>query len=511
MSDNYVYAEYDQIEKVEFDVLGNSEKKRMSALGDGPGIESLENNSGTGGSNRGGLNDPRMGTSTNDSYCATCKLGTKGCPGHFGHIDLAEDVYHIGYLPFVHKFLSCICTRCSKLLYFKSKEDLKELLKTKSGKEKIAYVRAETKNATYCQNVDNEGNECGAPIPKIKIEVKKTAGSVNLVAETILGGDDNADGKTENKAEKKKLTQTLTPDMTYDILKNVSDDDCRILGMDPERSRPEDMILKIFPVPPIPMRPSVRGDFMGGAIMEDDLTHKLADIVKANARVIKSKETQTEKNIQFSVDNAHLLSYQVGTYLENGNMLGLKSSDNKGKQFKSLGARLKGKTGRVRGNLMGKRGDFTARTVITSDPTIENNKLGVPIKIAMNITFPEIVTPNNIEFLSTLVKNGMDVYPGANYVWKLSTATENSRILPIRLRFKQNVVELQCGDIVERHMLDDDILLLNRQPTLHKQSMMAHRAKIINDPTLMTYRLSVAITTPYNADFDKLTVKNRGR
>lgn len=147
-----------------------------------------------------------------------------------------------------------------------------------------------------------------------------------------------------------------------------------------------------------------------------------------------------------------------------------------------------------------KRGDFTARTVITSDPTIDNNQLGVPMKIAMNLTFPEVVTQYNIEYLTELIKRGRDSYPGANFVFPTGNAVAGRRILPIDLRYRKEKIELHYGDIVERHLKDGDIVLLNRQPTLHKQSMMGHRIKVINDPNLLTYRLSVAITTPYNAD-----------
>ena len=145
---------------------------------------------------------------------------------------------------------------------------------------------------------------------------------------------------------------------------------------------------------------------------------------------------------------------------------------------------------------------FSARTVITSDPTISINQLGVPIKIAMNLTFPEVVTPQNIEFLSKLVRNGRDTYPGANFIFPISTIVPGQRVLPIDLRFRKEKTELRFGDIVERHLMDNDIVLLNRQPTLHKQSMMGHKVKVINNPNLLTFRLSVAITTPYNADFD---------
>lgn len=481
MAENYIYDDsYDQIHHIDFDVLDSGEIERMSALGPGPGIEIADAGYGDQGPKKGGLSDARLGTCSKDTNCVTCGLNTD-CPGHFGHINLAEVVFHVGYLPFVHKILTCICKRCSKLLVHKNEDELREILKTKTGKECMAYVRSATKSVTNCQH-------CAAQVSKIKIEVKKASGSINIISEIEPTNKDEVEGK-------KKLRQELTPDLVYHILKNISDVDCRSLGMNPERSRPESMIHLTLPVPPVQMRPSARGDFLGGASMEDDLTHKLADIIKANGRIIRNKENQTENNIQFSGEHAHLLQYHVGTLLESESM-SLMKNDNKGKQFKSLSSRLKGKTGRVRGNLMGKRGNFTARTVITSDPTIGNNQLGVPLKIAMTLTFPEVVTPNNIDFLKKLVDNGMDQYPGANYVYKLSKREKGKRVLPIQLKYQKGAVELQYGDVVERHMLDNDIVLLNRQPTLHKQSMMGHRVKIINDPTFMTFRLSVAITTP---------------
>lgn len=407
--------------------------------------------------------------------------------GHFGHIDLAEIVFNIGYFAFVQKILSCICPLCAKLLIYKNEDEIKEMLRTKTGKERMSYIKSLSKNVTYCQH-PNGG--CGAQIPKIK--EKKSAGSRQIIAETEVESKIEGEGKN-------KLKQVLTPDIIYHILKNISDDDCRILGMDPSRSRPEDMIHKTFPVPPIQMRPSAKGDFGGGSA-EDDLTHKLADIVKSNLRINKNKESQNESNNTYHHDHANLLQYHVFTYIDNDSMT-LKS-EQKGKPFKSLSSRLKGKTGRVRGNLMGKRGDFTARTVITSDPTIDNNQLGVPVKIAMNLTFPEVVTPYNIDYMTKLVANGRDNYPGANFVFLTSRVALGKRVFPIDLRYRKEVVELHYGDVVERHLIDGDIVLLNRQPTLHKQSMMGHRIKVINNPELMTFRLSVAITTPYNADFD---------
>jgi DNA-directed RNA polymerase II subunit RPB1 len=254
MAENYIYDDsYDQIHHIDFDVLDSEEIKRMSALGEGPGIEIADATNNDTGPKKGGLTDARLGTCSNDTNCATCGFNTTYCPGHFGHIDLAEVVFHVGYLPFVHKILTCVCKRCSKLLVHKNEDELKEILKAKSGKERMAYVRIATKNVTNCQT-------CATQVPKIKIEVKKTSASINIVAETEPENKDELDGK-------KKLRYELSPDMVYDILKNISDEDCRSMGMDPERSRPESMVHKVFPVPPVQMRPSAKGDFMGGASM----------------------------------------------------------------------------------------------------------------------------------------------------------------------------------------------------------------------------------------------------
>jgi DNA-directed RNA polymerase II subunit RPB1 len=142
-----------------------------------------------------------------------------------------------------------------------------------------------------------------------------------------------------------------------------------------------------------------------------------------------------------------------------------------------------------------KRTDFSGRTVITPDPTLSINELGVPISIAKNITFPEIVAPYNIEELTKLVRNGRDIYPGANFVIPASTSDSDVK-LPIDLRFRKEKIELKYGDVVERHSKNGDIWLLNRQPTLHKLSMMGHRCKIIDNPNYCTFRINPNVTTP---------------
>jgi DNA-directed RNA polymerase II subunit RPB1 len=406
-------------------------------------------------------------------------------------MDLSEPVFHLGFYDTIISVLRCVCIRCSKLLIYKNEDELIELLKSKKGKSRITELKNMVKNITYCQKA-NYG--CGAPVAKIKPDKKKSTAEINIVAEyqTLNSTEDNPD--------KKPIREILTPSMVYNILKNISNQDCKIIGIDPIKNRPENMIHVTFPVPPVQVRPSVRGDLFASTTREDHLTIKLSDILKANIRIQKHKENMNENTIKYFQDHVSYLQYHVATYFDNESIT-LPQSEQKGVVTKSLASRLKGKEGRIRNNLMGKRTDFSARTVITPDPTLSINELGVPITIAKNITFPEIVTPHNIDYLSNLVRNGRDKYPGANFVLP-ATMNESETKTQIDLRWRKEKIELRYGDIVERHIKNGDIVLLNRQPTLHKQSMMGHRIKVIDNPNYSTFRLNPNVTTPYNADFD---------
>ena len=170
------------------------------------------------------------------------------------------------------------------------------------------------------------------------------------------------------------------------------------------------------------------------------------------------------------------------------------SAQRTGRALKSIKERLVGKGGRVRGNLMGKRVDFSARSVITPDASIGVRELGVPIQIAKNMTTPEYVNKRNIIFLKKLVSNGPDIYPGAKILQRKSGES-------ISLRYvDRDSLEINEGDIVHRHLMDGDPVLFNRQPSLHKMSMMCHITRVLKKG--FTFRLNVGVTKPYNADFD---------
>jgi DNA-directed RNA polymerase II subunit RPB1 len=490
------YQSYDAsvvkpIKQIRFDVLSTDEIHNMSAMAGTHGVEVAELYDKQE-PKRGGLVDARMGGSGN-SICATCQLDAKFCDGHPAHIDLAEPIFHPLYLQYVKNILDCICIGCSNLLISKDNDKFKQILKIKSKRNRFVKVHELAGKAKFCLRPQQN---CGIRVSKIKVEIKRQTSAINIYSET-----ENIDVDEKGVAGKSKPKINLTPEMIIEIFDNISDEDCRIMGIDPERSRPSDMIHKVLLVPPTAVRPSLRGLFSGGSTMEDGLTHKLAEIIKANNRFNKQKESNNDNSQKYAKDHAHLLQVHVTSYYD-PNMITIPKADGKGAQFKPLVERFKGKTGRIRGNIMGKRGNFNARTVITSDPTISANYLGVPIQIAMNVTFPEFVSPYNYDALTKLVRNGADVYPGANYVYRGGPGNAGKSVKPIYLKFREEKVVLQYGDRVERHLQDGDIVLLNRQPTLHKQSMMGHRIKVINDKKLLTFRLSPGVTGPYNADFD---------
>ena len=488
-----IVDEVEPIVRIDFSIYGNQDVINHSAIAEPAGITNAETYN-NGEPVMGGAVDRRLGAAEPGTECATCGETALTCPGHFGHIRFVEPVFHMGFLVFLKNILSCICIRCHKLLVYKNEAEIARLLKNKQGKQRFAEIRALCKNVTHCQKA-NYG--CGTPAHKITIDRKY--GNVYVLAEAIRKSGDVEEGGTA----KRNAPQILTPQICYDILKSVSDEDCMILGFNPEKSRPEDMIIVNFPVPPIQVRPSIRMEMLSSSSIDDDLTHKLVDIIKNNENLKNAKGDGSLSRTSSVNDDFMLLQFHVATFYAN-DIMGLPKSQQKNKKVtKSLSKRLKGKEGRVRGNLMGKRVDFSGRTVITSDPYMALNQVGIPLIIAKNLTYPEIVTKNNINYLKKLVKNGQRIYPGANFVRKNIIDNHGKEYMrTYHLKYREKPVVISPGDIVERHLVDGDIVIFNRQPSLHKLSMMGHICHIIKNPSLKTFRVNVNVTDPYNADFD---------
>lgn len=413
-----------------------------------------------------GLFDPRMGVIDNNRVCSTCEQKNTFCPNHFGHIVLAKPVFYIQFFEYVRKVLRCVCWRCSRLMLDLDSPEVKAILSKKHSRMKKFELMYKLCYQAKKKTCDGE-HGCGARRPD---KVTKEKDSIMKIAMEWKGDIDPADKK-----------QVFSAEDVLRILKRISDEDLEHLGFNKKYNRPEWMVCTVLPVPPPAVRPSVRNDT--GQRMEDDLTHKLCDIVKANnALKAKIEKGYAAKDLDVYTT---LLQYHVATLVDN-QIPGMGPSVQRtGRALRSLYDRLKSKEGRIRGNLMGKRVDFSARTVITPDPCISIDEIGVPVKIAMNLTFPEIANTYNIDQLTEYVRNGPDVYPGAKYLRKQNP----QRTIRLKNLDTSDIV-LEIGDVVDRHMINGDYVLFNRQPSLHKMSMQGHRVRVM---PFDTFRLNPSV------------------
>ena len=432
----------------------------------------------------GGLFDPRMGVLDNGKVCRTCGQTNHGCPGHFGHYRLTRPVYYIQFHAMIMNVLKCICIRCSKLRI--DKELHKELLNRK-GEARWKEVLAKSANIKRCGQECEDG--CGARLPD-KFTREGIAKIVAHYQDEKEKGDkvDKVDAKNE-RPKREGILQPLEVEYVHRLFRRISDEDVDFMGLSRYWCRPDWMICTVLRIPPPQVRPSVVQD--NNQRSEDDLTHKLFDIIKNDKTLQQKIEGGSSKNVIDEMTN--VVQYHIATLVDNEIPGVAPSAQRSGRPLKSIQQRLGGKEGRIRYNIQGKRVEFSARSVITPDPNLSVAEIGVPLEIAMNLTSPERVTPYNVDKLYKLVQNGPDKWPGAKTIVR-----KDGRMISLK-HVKTGEIVLYNGDVVNRHLLDNDILLFNRQPTLHKMSMMGHRVKVL---PYKTFRLNVLVTRPYNADFD---------
>jgi len=479
----------------------------------------------------GGPLDGKLGAADNTEKCELCSLrrreGDTGCMGHFGYIDLASPVYHPGFIKHIEKVLNAVCEKCGRLTlptdrrefywgkmknfierygypsFDISKQVLNEAAKTSvcphcGVKKEGKFIYSKTE-MTFVKRIELTKEE----VESIKEEDRKfliEASDQNFVGRrsrvVSKGGKYYRNIYYTSTQIKHILSQIYEPEFfTDEEEKKEREKDIYLLGFHPELARPEWTILTILPVPPINVRPPVRT--AEGLRSEDHLTITIRDIVRVNEQ-LKSKMrggppqviNQLWQKLQKLVKALYGL-HRIGEIkVENVYVRGIIH-------------RLSGKEGRFRHNLSGKRVDFSGRAVISPDPYLSIDEIGIPEKVARTLWVPEVVNELNLERLKQLVINGPDIYPGAAYILrKIAPGTYNKVLLEVfksREEREARAQELKLGDIVERHLLDGDIIVFNRQPTLHRISMMGHYVKVL---PYNTFRLHLMTCPPYNADFD---------
>lgn len=394
----------------------------------------------------GGLMDLRLGAIDPGVRCRTCGKRVKECPGHPGSIELARPVLHIKYVPLIELCLRSFCPHCGKLTL--SDEKMKGMA--------VAERAKKARDAKKCPH-------CNENLERVKLEKP-----------------------TNFFIDKKRLS----PIEIRERLVNIPDEEMKKIGINAKTARPERAILSLLLVPSVTVRPSITLDT--GERSEDDLTHKLSDIIRANQRLWENLNAGAPEVI--IEDLWDLLQYHVTTFFDNNVTRIPPARHRSGQPLKTITERIKGKEGRIRHNLAGKRVNYSARTVISPDPFLKINEVGVPKHVAEIITVAESVTTANIEEMKELIKRGPE-YPSANNVIR-----PDGRKKRVTADLKDEIAaELVPGYKVERHLRDGDVVLFNRHPTLHKQGLMAHFVKVLPG---RTFRLHPAAAAPYGADYD---------
>ncbi len=413
----------------------------------------------------GGLMDIRLGVIDPGLVCKTDGLKLKESLGHFGYIELARPVIHVKYSKLILNLLRGTCRECGRVLILdeETKKDINKIQRARETKSVKARKNVVKKTVKKLRKV-KDCPHCKAKLDKIRLD-KPT---------TYYDGD-----------------KRLSPIEIRTRLEKVPDDDIELFGLNPDVMRPEWAVLTLLLIPPVTMRPSITLE--SGERSEDDLTHKLGDVVRINQRLFENINAGAPEII--IEDLWDLLQYHVTTFFDNNKAQLPPARHRSGQPLKTITERIKSKEGRIRHNLAGKRTNFSSRTVISPDSMIDLDEVGVPLVVAMKLTVPERITDWNYDYLRAYVERGPKQYPGANYVvrpdGKKKKITEETK--------EALLEEMEQGYIVERHLIEGDISVFNRQPSLHRMSMMCHRIKVLPG---LTFRLNPAVCAPYNADFD---------
>nr|QBK91525.1 MAG: DNA-directed RNA polymerase subunit alpha [Pithovirus LCPAC302] len=408
------------------------------------------------------VNDPRSGVVDGDKLCKTCYKDNLNCPGHYGIIKLTEKIIHPMFLRETIDVLMSVCNSCGGLLLSKETLEEKGFLNLTGSKRLRAIANASSK--LHCrrsqQNIEAGATGC-IPNPIYKTSKAKEVGKIFYSYDTKKGK-----GNVRSVEEIEQIFEAITPE------------DSELLGFS-NNSHPKRFILKSIPVIPICSRAPVYQD---GMILEDNITAMYKDIVRFNEELKRKDLSEKEREnlingLIFSI--GHMIDNSDGKYRQ-----GIQ------KPHRDIKSRVQGKEAIIRNLIQGKRVNFSARTVLSPDPNLKFGQIRIPRLWASYLTYPETVSPANIGRLTKLFRAGR--------VTHITPA--RGKIAGRRLQVTKKVQKehnLAFDDRVERWLQNGDYVVFNRQPTLHKQSIMGYEV-VLGDP--MTIGLHLSYTPPHNAD-----------
>ena len=454
--------------------------------------------------------DEKMGPMENNISCVTCRMNSRQCSGHIGHIVLRENVIHPLYYKYIVSLLKCFCINCHKLLLNINYIKMHKLDKTfKTGESKFKEVQEQVSKIEFC-------NGCNTAQPKIMLSIAD-----NLIYAIYKTGS--------SKVQKRVI---INANDIMAIFDDISDEELLYLGIDAKNTHPRSLILNHLPVISPRSRPFVITDNM---VCDDDLTIQYIEIIKVNNHLADKNLSETKKQKYIST-----LNFRIKCLMDNSHC---KSRHTNNRPMRGIRERVAGKSGIIRSHLMGKRVNQSSRTVIGPDVHIPLGWMAVPPEVAAILTVPEVVTTFNKDYLTKLIdddKANFLVRGETRINLKYALYKQGTKLLPndviirpvsgdkkhtINVKYEttkyklqpgdklvrngdevkdvlyceKNEIKLNIGDIVERQLKDNDVLYLNRQPTLHTGSMIVQRVKVIPGKT---FRFPLAITKSFNADFD---------
>uniref|UniRef100_A0A671QSR8 DNA-directed RNA polymerase subunit n=1 Tax=Sinocyclocheilus anshuiensis TaxID=1608454 RepID=A0A671QSR8_9TELE len=305
------------IKRVQFGVLSPDELKRMSVTEGG--IKYPETTEG-GRPKLGGLMDPRQGVIERSGRCQTCAGNMTECPGHFGHIELAKPVFHVGFITKIMKVLRCVCFFCSKLLVDANNPKIKDILVKSKGqpRKRLTHVYDLCKGKNICEGGEEMDNKFGVEQQETEEDLTKEKGhgGCGRYQPRIRrsGLELYAEWKhvNEDSQEKKIL---LSPERVHEIFKRISDEEDMILGMDPKYARPEWMIVTVLPVPPLAVRPAV--------IMQGSARNQVSNSQYPGAKyIIRDNGDRIDLRFHPKPSDLHLqIGYKVERHMCDGDII----------------------------------------------------------------------------------------------------------------------------------------------------------------------------------------------
>ena len=404
----------------------------------------------------------------------------RSCVGHCGHIELGAPVFQIAFIENTMRCLRSTCYFCSRILVSEA-DALNILRETPAGKLSFNAVYSAARTKRKCPH-------CEGPQPTYS-----RSATLGIKIEWPLDTD------WRDEEEKKDVTaRVFTSVEAHSILSNMLDRDVALLGLSPTRAHPKSTVRETCLVPPPISRPCIMASSGSRVRGEDDITHALQQVLKRSLEFKQYISTVGWDRTEPMTEAIHdkLLKLQIECFsLVNNSVRGQRQATvRSGMPQKSIASKLKGKDGRIRGNLMGKRVDFSARAVITPDSCMSVEEVGVPLSVALELSVPVKCTINNLAEMRERVLIGAKDIRGAS-----SVITCDGQVTFLEFCEDRRSIRLQPGWTVERPLQNGDWVIFNRQPSLWKFGMLAHRVKIVPHNT---FRLNLCLCGPYNADFD---------